>query len=102
MLIIGSLRTQIFSLKNSNFDKSLKVSIVGHVILSIFFTANFHSNFLKNVIFGRPEILNINLVLKFLKINKTRGRDVIKCTIRKFGFFSCRTFISGNKDLKKI
>ena len=44
----------------------------------MFFSLNFHKNFLKRLSFGKPEILKINFVLKLKIENTNKGKDVTK------------------------
>ena len=61
----------------------------GQVILKIFLENLFQKFFLKKLIFGKPEILKINLVLKSKKLNKKIGKAVTKCPIKKSGLIFC-------------
>ena len=42
---------------------------------------------LAQALFGKPDILKINLVLKLKQFNKKSGRELIKCKIIKSGLF---------------
>ena len=71
---MGSSRKKIFLLSKifSNFKISI-VSSVGQKTLSIFLDANFHKYFLIKLNFGKPEILNTNLVSNLQNINSING-----------------------------
>ncbi len=56
---------------------------------------------LKKFNFGKPEILNMILVLKLKNKFKNKGIDVRRCTIRTSGFFFLNKLYSGS-DEKKI
>ena len=60
------------------YENLSKTAFVGDVILYNFFDKNFHIVFLKIFNLGKPEILNINFVLKLKIISRNSGKDVIK------------------------
>ena len=64
----------------------------------IFLKESFHNNFLAKPNLGNPDILKTNFVLNLNSINSVNGSDVIKCIIRKSGFFLAIKFNKGKND----
>ena len=67
----------------------------GQVTLNIFLENLFQKFFLNKFSFGKPEILNINFVLKLKKLNKKIGKAVTKCPIRKSGLVFDKNLNNG-------